>query len=157
MDHQFTFSSTAVENIPRVKRPNKGPPTTPNIVKEACRTPPRYSAKKAMARLVAPKATATSWVIQVKRASGVFLKNAGCKYPKQFQFSWNRPSQNIRGDPRLPNLSEGILRMRPVLYSQWGSPAWWRPPKSSAPSWPYSRNRWRFRRWTIPPHLVNGP
>ena len=83
MDHQLTFSSTAVENIPIVKRPNKGPPTTPKIVREACRTPPRYSAKKAMARLMAPKAKATSWVIQAKRESDVFLKKMGCKSEKK--------------------------------------------------------------------------
>ena len=60
MVYWFTFSSTAVENMPTVKRPNKGPPTTPKIVREACRTPPRYSAKNAMARLKAPKIKATS-------------------------------------------------------------------------------------------------
>lgn len=41
-------------NIPKVKVPNTGPPTTPNIVRAACRTAPKYLAIKAIAKQQPP-------------------------------------------------------------------------------------------------------
>lgn len=49
-----TFCSTTVENIPMVKRASSGPPTTPNMVRDACSTPPKYSATNAIAMLIPP-------------------------------------------------------------------------------------------------------
>merc|ERR1719150_1400433 len=38
------FGFALIVIIPRVNSPSNGPPTTPNIVKDACKTPgPRYS------------------------------------------------------------------------------------------------------------------
>lgn len=41
-------------NIPNVNNARRGPPTTPNIVSEACRIPPRCCAANAMARQTNP-------------------------------------------------------------------------------------------------------
>lgn len=49
-----TISLGIEENMPSEKSPKRGPPTTPNMVNEACRTPPKNWARKAMARLTMP-------------------------------------------------------------------------------------------------------
>jgi len=42
------------KNMPKVKTPKSGPPTTPKIVRAACRMPPKYWAANANARLHPP-------------------------------------------------------------------------------------------------------
>lgn len=47
--------------MPRVKIPNNGPPTAPNMVNAACNTPPRYSARKAKAKKISPYVQAANF------------------------------------------------------------------------------------------------
>lgn len=42
-------------NMPSVKRPSNGPPTTPNIVNEACNTPPKFCVRNATPTQTMPK------------------------------------------------------------------------------------------------------
>jgi len=65
-------------NIPKVNNPSSGPPTTPNIVRLACITPPRDSAAKAIPRHTNPYNSANNFEMspQWDSGSGVFLSVA---------------------------------------------------------------------------------
>lgn len=52
--HRITFWLARVVNIPSENKPKSGPPIIPNIVKAACRTPPKFWATKAVATHTKP-------------------------------------------------------------------------------------------------------